>query len=361
MAQKRGAAPRKQNGTEKPAARAPETPLIPIAQSSEPAAPRNRGAANAPKPGKSGPGAGRTQAKGKTKARTKAGDGRTPPKKAPAPPARKAAGNTGREQPRPSAGRRRARTISYGEALRRRRRNKILAGAVITAVLAVGLFASFRVIFQVNTISVTGETPYTAEQVVKILPFAEGDSMFSVRDEKISQTLTSQLPYIESVNVLRRLPDSVEIQLTAAQEKYYINSISGWVVLSESFKILRVTMEQPQGLVLISGAEADNPVQGEQVVLTDADKQEALESLLASLRSTEFPDVSGINVESVYEMSVQYGSVRVLVGTVNELDAKLDWAKYLLTDMQVQGEQSGTLDVSTRNSEGRLTGHWLPD
>ena len=60
-------------------------------------------------------------------------------------------------------------------------------------------------------------------------------------------------------------------------------------------------------------------------------------------------------------MSVQYGSVRVLVGTVNELDAKLDWAKYLLTDMQVQGEQSGTLDVSTRNSEGRLTGHWLPD
>lgn len=185
--------------------------------------------------------------------------------------------------------------------------------------------------------------------------------MFSVRDEKISQTLTSQLPYIESVNVLRRLPDSVEIQLTAAQEKYYINSISGWVVLSESFKILRVTMEQPQGLVLISGAEADNPVQGEQVVLTDADKQEALESLLASLRSTEFPDVSGINVESVYEMSVQYGSVRVLVGTVNELDAKLDWAKYLLTDMQVQGEQSGTLDVSTRNSEGRLTGHWLPD
>lgn len=120
-------------------------------------------------------------------------------------------------------------------------------------------------------------------------------------------------------------------------------------------------MEQPQGLVLISGAEADNPVQGEQVVLTDADKQEALESLLASLRSTEFPDVSGINVESVYEMSVQYGSVRVLVGTVNELDAKLDWAKYLLTDMQVQGEQSGTLDVSTRNSEGRLTGHWLPD
>lgn len=196
---------------------------------------------------------------------------------------------------------------------------------------------------------------------MKILPFAEGDSMFSVRDEKISQTLTSQLPYIESVNVLRRLPDSVEIQLTAAQEKYYINSISGWVVLSESFKILRVTMEQPQGLVLISGAEADNPVQGEQVVLTDADKQEALESLLASLRSTEFPDVSAINVESVYEMSVQYGSVRVLVGTVNELDAKLDWAKYLLTDMQVQGEQSGTLDVSTRNSEGRLTGHWLPD
>lgn len=156
MAQKRGAAPRKQNGTEKPAARAPETPLIPIAQPSEPAAPRNRGAANAPKPGKSGPGAGRTQAKGKTKARTKAGDGRTPPKKAPAPPARKAAGNTGREQSRPSAGRRRARTISYGEALRRRRRNKILAGAVITVVLAVGLFASFRVIFQVNTISVTG-------------------------------------------------------------------------------------------------------------------------------------------------------------------------------------------------------------
>ena len=132
-----------------------------------------------------------------------------------------------------------------------------------------------------------------------------------------------------------------------------------------SFAVFRFVLAEVQRFQcvfnLLSGAEADNPVQGEQVVLRDADSQEALESLLASLRSTEFPDVSGINVESVYEMSVQYGSVRVLVGTVNELDAKLDWAKYLLTDMQVQGEQSGTLDVSTRNSEGRLTGHWLPD
>lgn len=82
---------------------------------------------------------------------------------------------------------------------------------------------------------------------MKILPFAEGDSMFSVRDEKISQTLTSQLPYIESVNVLRRLPDSVEIQLTAAQEKYYINSISGWWFSARASRFSASQWNSPRG------------------------------------------------------------------------------------------------------------------
>ena len=251
--------------------------------------------------------------------------------------------------------------ISYGEALRRRRRRRIATGLFVAVVLAAGLFASLRVLLKVDTITVTGETPYTPEQIINALPFEVGDSMLTISGTQTADKLMQTLPYLEQVNVIRRLPDSVELEVTAAQETYYVNSLSGWAVLSSGFKVLRVTMEEPAGLIAIGGVEADNPVPGTAMALMEEDRQDALQKLITALENTQFPAISRIDMESVYDMSVQYGAVRVVVGTVNELEEKLEWAKYLLEDKNVQGEQSGTLDVSTRNSEGRLTGHWLPD
>lgn len=339
---------------------APETPLIPI---SRPAAAGGKpvGAAGRkvraekPRP-ESGrrPAAGSARpSSGKESAPRAKRAGSTPPRGPETkPPVR------GRER----AGRpaKRANEISYGDALRRRRRRKALAWLFGTAVLLVAVFASLRVLLKIDVINVTGDTPYTAQQVIQSLPFGEGDSMLTVGSAEAAAELEKALPYIGEAKIVKKLPDVVEIQITAANDTYCVTSISGWTVVSENFKILRLTMEPPENLVEITGAEADAPLAGEQLRLTDEDKQEALDALVAALAATDFPAVTEIDLESVYEIAVQCGDVRVLVGTVNELEEKLDWARYLLMDMQVQGEQGGTLDVSSRNSEGRLTGNWIP-
>ena len=321
---------------------APETPLIPLDMPSKKKKPARGRRAPASVKKKGG---GKEIAAKKKAPDTAAKDSRPAPK------------NAGGPRPAP---RKDSRQINYGDALRRRSRRKWMLRIFIAAVAAAGLFLSVRVLLKVDTISIAGETPYTEEQILKTIPFDRGDSMLEVNANETAAQLTKTLPYIAQVQVVKKLPDVVELQLTAAQDTYYVTSLSGWAVLSEDFKVLRLTMDEPSDLIAISGAEADNPVPGEAMTLTEEDKQEALEQLVAAVRTTDFPQISGIDLESVYEMKIHCGNVGVLVGTVNELEEKLDWARYLLVDMQVQGERGGTLDVSTRNSEGRLTGNWLP-
>lgn len=336
--------------------RAPETPLVPFEKTAGAPRQRNRRAeknaakkrAPAQENARRRPSGNKAAVPSQANAGRRTSANRQPPASGAAP-----------KRP-PSGPKRPPRNISYGEALRRRARRRFLAGAALVALLAAGAFLSLRVLLKVDSITVTGESPYTSEQIINALPFEQGASMLSVSASKTADKLTQTLPYLEQVEVVKRLPDSVELKITAAQETYFVNSLSGWTVLSANFKVLRITMEQPDGLIAVSGAEADNPVPGKRMTFSEEDKQEAFERVVDALQQTGFPSVSQIDVTSVYDIAVQCGSVRVVLGTVNELPEKLDWARYLLVDMQVQGEQSGTLDVSTRNSEGRLTGHWLP-
>ena len=253
--------------------------------------------------------------------------------------------------------------LTYGEARRRRRNRNLLAACAVVLVLSIGIVLSFTVLFKIKTIEITGDLPYTQEEMLAAFGRKAGDNLFSFKAQNTQQAMTAALPYLESVTVNRRLPDKVELVATAAVETYMLNSNAGWLVLSASFKVLRIEAQPPTGLVLVLGADAENPATGAPLALTDAEKQQALRTLTQTIGAQGFPSISEIDITNALELSFLYDNrIRVLLGTVNELDAKIDWAKYLC--LPGTGEESraatdrGTLDVSSRNAEGRLKAGW---
>ncbi|MEG1407285.1 MAG: hypothetical protein RSD23_05445, partial [Ruthenibacterium sp.] len=124
-----------------------------------------------------------------------------------------------------------------------------------------------------------------------------------------------------------------------------------------------VEAEPVAGPILLLGAETETPVPGQLLQLTDAEKQHALQTVTAEIAKQELAPVSEIDITNTLELSFLYDNrIRVLLGTINELDAKIDWAKYLCvpgtSEQSRAATDRGTLDVSSRNAEGRLKAGW---
>lgn len=99
---------------------------------------------------------------------------------------------------------------------RRRRRGgfsllyKLLTFLVICAAIAVAL----TLFFKVEHIDVIGAERYTEQKIVDASGIKIEDNMFFMNKYQISDQITSALPYIETVQIRRALPDGIVIAVT---------------------------------------------------------------------------------------------------------------------------------------------------
>lgn len=87
---------------------------------------------------------------------------------------------------------------------------KFLTFVVICAAIAVAL----TLFFKVENITVTGNERYSQQQIVTASGIEMEDNMFFMNKYQVSDAITSALPYIETVQIRRALPDGLIIAVT---------------------------------------------------------------------------------------------------------------------------------------------------
>ena len=255
---------------------------------------------------------------------------------------------------------------SPGEARRRRVRRGILAGVLIAVLLAAGFLISAAVLFKIETVTVEspdGQLAYDDSQIVAAFGQPAGENLFGFNTAEAQQAIAAALPYLESVEIKRRLPDTVVITATPAVETCTVESAAGWAVLSQSYKVLRVDAEAPAGLVRIDGAQADAPAPGQPVKFTEEDKLSVLQTVLSKAQAQGLGPISEVDLTNTLELSFLYQDrIRIVLGTANDLDYKIKWAWEMVTPGQTSDslgeEERGTLDVSSRGEDGLGRARW---
>ena len=177
---------------------------------------------------------------------------------------------------------------------------------------------------------------------------------------------------LESIRVVRDYPNTVVVQVTEAVPTYAMQTKSGWLTLSDQFKILACESAQPEELKTLYGGEPVSVTPGDQLafaaqadpaasdasgsaaasaaVQTD-DRLDALNELQAKLEEYGMlDDVTRMEFADTDQMAFLYQDrVSVLLGTRNDLDYKLDRARYVLTNADGKGcapTDTGRLDFS---------------
>lgn len=126
----------------------------------------------------------------------------------------------------------------------RKRRLKIFFTFFIVSLCALGIILSLTVLFPIKNITAKGSKIYTSKEIIASSNIKPNDNLFTVSEKKTLAILKNKLPFIESVELDRSLPDTINIKVTDAKEylcfkvddKYYSVSKNNWVLASYEAK-----------------------------------------------------------------------------------------------------------------------------
>ena len=277
---------------------------------------------------------------------------------------------------------RKKRKMTRAAIKRRRMIQRLVALGTLLAVIAAGVYLTMTMLFRIGTIqvqtadgtAVQEAAGYTSDQILQALGVQLEENIFSFDPAAKQAALEKQFPLLESIQVVREYPNTVVVKVTEAVPAYAMQTKSGWLTLSDHFKILACDSAQPTGLKTLYGGEPVSVQPGDQLdfelpqtadsAASDAsgasseaqEPQEdgrlaALAELQAKLEEYGMlDDVTRIEFADTDQMAFLYQDrISVLLGTLNDLDYKLDRARYVLTNADGKGvsaTDTGGLDFS---------------
>ena len=276
---------------------------------------------------------------------------------------------------------RKKRKVTRATLRRRRILRRLTAFAMLLCVIGAGIYLTMTMLFRINSIQV--QTPdgkqvteiagYSADSILQRMGVQLEENIFSFEPGEKAAVLEQNFPLLGSIKVIRDYPNTVVVQVTEAVPAYAVQNGSKWLVISDKWKILSEESTQPEGLCTLYGGKLQDttPGQGfwfvddtdaasasgsetaesESTVSAETDRMEALRTLVGKLEEYGLSqDVTRLEVADTEQIAFLYQDrISVLLGTLNDLEYKLERARYVLTNADGKGcgpTDTGRLDFS---------------
>lgn len=248
-------------------------------------------------------------------------------------------------------------TIENDEFLRKRkerqrkvRKRRLVAFFIffLIILLAVGVALSLTVLFPISNLQFTGSEIYSAEQIADVSGIDIGDNLFNISKRDTLNKLKAKLPYIESVEFERTLPDTLKVTVTDAQKyacyqvdnMFYTVSKSGWV--------LEESAEQSENVFLVIANGVKCKV-GSQLEIEAEDTQSQIDALVGYLLAQEL-NINYVDVTDNVNLKVGVeGRFDVEFGTENSLENKIRHLSSMIEN--IEDTKSGKINLSMWNSQ----------
>ncbi|HIT33833.1 MAG TPA: FtsQ-type POTRA domain-containing protein [Candidatus Faecousia intestinigallinarum] len=263
-----------------------------------------------------------------------------------------------------------------------RKRLLLRLTSVVAVVLALSLGMS--IFFKVSNVTVSGTKMYTPWDVREASGIQEGENLISLNKLKAYAKILEELPYVETVRIGIKLPDTVNIEITEREVVYAVRDTSGffWLMASSGKVVEQVESGEAANHTQILGVTLASPAVGQQAVAAAAasstpdttDTTEETEEgetdaslpsdpllgtavqpsdqLAAALNVLQYLEANAIlgqvvsvDVTEMSRIVLWYGDrYEVILGDNSRLDEKI--SKMAAFIRQASDYQTGTVDVS---------------
>ncbi|MBR6533334.1 MAG: FtsQ-type POTRA domain-containing protein [Clostridia bacterium] len=230
----------------------------------------------------------------------------------------------------------------------KKRRLKVFFTLFILLLLFVGVILSLTVLFPINKITAKGSKIYTQAEIIASCGIETGDNLFTVSKKEALDLLKKRLPFIETVEFERSLPDTLNLKVTDAKEyacyivgdKYYTVSKDGWTLNSYT--------EKPQNVILIVTDKVKCKV-GNAIQFENDNSHSEVQNLIELLSKYDI-DVDNVDITDSVNLKAKIeGRFIVNFGTQVDLEQKIKHLDSMIKE--IDQNDTGKINLSMWNSQ----------
>ncbi len=220
--------------------------------------------------------------------------------------------------------------------------------ALFLLVIGVAILLCFTVLFKLETVSVSGSSRYSAEEIIKASGLVKGENLFRQDLDKASSQVEETLPYIGEAQVSRKLPAEIVITVSEAQIAGVVEFEGQKILLDAKGKVLEATGEAPENCPVFKGLKIKDAVPGKPLQYAEEEQKKTVDSLMQAIEESGLSNITEYDVTDIYNLSLVYNNrIRLELGVSTDLVYKLRFFNEgLLQAGKLTDKDMGTLDLS---------------
>ncbi len=211
-------------------------------------------------------------------------------------------------------------------------------------------------IFSVKSVTVTGDTRYRTEEIIRASGIYVGQSIWSVDKKAAIERILGAFPYIETASVSNTAYDAVEIAVTETAELGAMYANGQWLVVGTNGKALEalpVEGDRPMRYLYFKGA---TPLTGELGRQAMDDRSLAIaEELIAAFETYKLTGICEIDMTNKSDIRLNWNNrITIKLGNDSQLTHQVGVVVSMLPGIEEQygSEARGQIDASAYSSGG---------
>ena len=203
---------------------------------------------------------------------------------------------------------------------------------LILLIIGIGIFALVSPIFNIDEIKVLRNEKVDAETIESLSGIEKGKNIFQISKKNIVNDIKEN-SYINSVQVKRRLPGTIELDIEERKVAYQVKVINSYVYIDYKGYILEVSSKQEK-VPLVEGftTDQDTLLNGKRLINNDIEKIRTILTIIETSKAIEINDlISKITIQNnEFVLELKKENKIIYLGEANDLTNKMTFVKTML-------------------------------
>ena len=219
---------------------------------------------------------------------------------------------------------------------KQKRIKKIIKFTTLLLIIIGGtVFALVSPIFNIENIEVTKNNQLTSDTVISLSEINLGQNIFKFNKKKVKEKIKTNA-YIENVNIKRKLPNKIAIEIEERSKDYNVEFLNGYAYINKQGYILEVS-EQKLELPTIQGisTQTEQIVAGNRLDEEDLKKLEVVIQIINSCKDYNLDtkitniDISNKNDYTIY---MEEEKKTIYLGDDSNLSTKMLYVQAIIEE-----------------------------
>lgn len=222
------------------------------------------------------------------------------------------------------------------EQIKRNRKIKTLIKLILLLAVIAGIiiYLMLSPIFNIKNIIVEGNSSISSEQIISLSKVQKETNLFKVSNKDTTASIKEN-PYVKSVEIRRKLPDTITFVITERVATYMLEYGGSYAYIDNQGYILEISANTKEGLAKIVGYETvqDEIVPGNRLCENDLEKLNTVLRITVSAKTNQFDSlITSINIgdSNNYKLYLDTEQKTVYLGDCTNLDTRMLYVKAIL-------------------------------